>query len=73
MQRNQNKFTKLNALRRKKKLRARIVALSSTRIKNFVKFSNKGSQEIELKLEMKEESRRIIVVNRLKSKNRKKR
>lgn len=64
MQKNQNKFTKLNVLRKRKKLKVRIVALSSTKIKNFVKHSNKELQEIESKLEIREENKRLREVSR---------
>mgnify|MGYP000858082238 FL=1 len=64
MQKNQNKFTKLNVLRKRKKLKVRIVALSSTKIKNFVKHSNKELQEIESKLEIREENKRLLEVSR---------
>ena len=72
MQKSQSKFTKLNVRKKRKKLRVRIVVLSSTKIKNFVKHLNKGLQEIESKLEMKEENKRILAVSRMISKKRKK-
>lgn len=68
MQKNQNKFTKLNVLRKRKKLKVRIVALSSTKIKNFVKHSNKELQEIESKLEIREENKRLLEVSRQREK-----
>lgn len=38
MQKSQSKFTKLNVLKKKNKLRVRIVVLSLMKIKNFAKF-----------------------------------
>ena len=68
MQKNQNKFTKLNVRKKRKKLRVRIVVLSSTKIKNFVKHLNKELQEIESKLEIREENKRLLEVSRQREK-----
>jgi hypothetical protein len=59
MSSSRKQYTKLNTLSRNRLLKAKIVVLSSMKMKNFVKFLNNEFLETESKLGMKEKSKRI--------------
>ena len=59
MSSSRKQYTKLNTLSRNRLLKAKIVALSSMKMRNFVKFLNNEFLETESKLGMKEKSKRI--------------
>lgn len=59
MSSSRKQYTKLNTLSRNRLLKAKIVVLSSMKMKNFVKFLNNEFLETESKRGMKEKSKRI--------------